>query len=212
MLDFISTSVPCETPHYIRGNEEACQPRLVGASAALMTEKEQSDPPPFIYSRGSQFSCIPFRLSCQAWGLTCATDTAASKEFTGFCNAMQTSGEGGGVLPVIPHQILTRKSCFPCSVHSHPPGIHHTEVSNDTTCLLKQLDMRASAGRLTARLFHYFSSQFECYGTLYLGGHNLNRYVFVHLKAILENWYSDPAPLLGCWAMTIMFTLDSESI
>lgn len=97
---------------------------------------------PLLYSRGSQFSCIPFRLSCQAWGLPCATDTAASKEFTGFCNAMQTSGEGRGVLPVIPHQILTRKSCFPCSVHS----IHHTEVSNDSTCLFKKLlDMRASA-------------------------------------------------------------------
>lgn len=32
--------MPCETSYYVRGNEEACQLRLVGASAALMTEME----------------------------------------------------------------------------------------------------------------------------------------------------------------------------
>lgn len=66
------------------------------------------------------------------------------QEFTVFCNTTQTprGGRGGwwrgGRSPNYPSPNIDKKKlCFPCSVHSHPPGIHHTEVSNESTCLFK---------------------------------------------------------------------------
>lgn len=117
---------------------------------------------PLLYSSGSQFSCVPCRLSCQAWGTHRVPLTwLLARNPQSFAIQGKLQGREAGVLPTIPHQILTRKCCFPCSVHSHAPGIHHTEVSSDGTCLFKTLlDMCTSAIGLTARLFHYFSSQF----------------------------------------------------
>lgn len=97
-------------------------------------EQEPAEWPAPFYTEDHNSAAFPLDYPARLGALPCATDTAASKEFTGFCNAMQTSGRGV-VLPAIPHQILTRKSCLPCSVYSHLPGIHHTEVSNDSTCL-----------------------------------------------------------------------------
>lgn len=147
MFDFISTSVPCETPYYIRANEEACQLRLVGASAAVMTEKELERaewPAPFYIAIDHNSAAFPLEYTARLGALgVCHCN--GCQEFTVFCNTMQTRGGGwgGGVLPAIPHWILTRKICFPCSVHSHPPGIHHTEVSNESTCLFKNSSIHA---------------------------------------------------------------------
>lgn len=98
---------------------------------------------PLLYSNRSQFSCIPFRVYCQAWG----TRSVPLQRLPGIHSILQynanSGGWGGGVLPAIPHWILTRKICFPCSVHSHPPGIHHTEVSNESTCLIKNSSIHA---------------------------------------------------------------------
>lgn len=101
MCDFISTSVPCETLYYIRANEEACQLRAVGAPAAVVTEKELEPAVarPLLYSDGSQFSCIPFRLHCQAWG----TRSVPLQRLPGIHSVLQynANSRGGGILPSV---------------------------------------------------------------------------------------------------------------
>lgn len=98
MFDFISTSVPCETPYYIRANEEACQLRLVGASAAVMTEKELERaewPAPFYIAIDHNSAAFPLEYTARLGALgVCHCN--GCQEFTVFCNTMQTRGGGVG--------------------------------------------------------------------------------------------------------------------
>lgn len=71
---------------------------------------------PLLYSNRSQFNCIPFRLSCQAWG----TQSVPLRRLPAAHCVLQSNANfrerGGGVLPNIPPQILTWKSSVSLSL------------------------------------------------------------------------------------------------
>lgn len=63
---------------------------------------------PLLYSNRSQFSCIPFRLHCQAWG----TRSVPLQRLPGIHTILQynANSRGGGILPILSYWISRGKS------------------------------------------------------------------------------------------------------